>query len=90
MTFNAVRAMSITRSTPAMKARPSSGMPTLPSVASNTTNDTPGTPAIPLEVTIRVSTSINCWPIDRSIPYNWAMKMAAMLWYRVEPSRLKE
>ncbi|MCY1177960.1 hypothetical protein D9M73_182900 [compost metagenome] len=82
--------MSMMRSTPAMKARPSSGMPTLPRVASSTTKDTPGTPAMPLEVTIRVSTSSSCWLIDRSIPYNWAMKIAAMLWYRVEPSRLNE
>ncbi|MNU04718.1 hypothetical protein D3C72_2492530 [compost metagenome] len=73
-----------------MNARPSSGIPTLPRVASRTTKDTPGTPAMPLEVTIRVSTSSNCWLIDRSMPYSWAMKMAAMLWYRVEPSRLNE
>ena len=65
-------------------------MPTLPKVASSTTNDTPGTPAMPLEVTIRVSTRVICWPRDRSIPYSWAMNTAAMLWYRVEPSRLKE
>ncbi|MNP74029.1 hypothetical protein D3C76_1708360 [compost metagenome] len=68
ITFRAVRAMSMTRSTPAMNARPSSGMPTLPRVASRTTKDTPGTPAMPLEVTIRVSTSSNCWLIDRSMP----------------------
>ncbi|MNQ90457.1 hypothetical protein D3C85_1058000 [compost metagenome] len=72
--------MSMTRSTPAMNARPSSGMPTLPRVASSTTKDTPGTPAMPLEVTIRVSTSSSCWPMDKSMPYSWAMKMAAMLW----------
>ncbi|MNH41136.1 hypothetical protein D3C77_747020 [compost metagenome] len=82
--------MSMMRSTPAMKARPSSGIPTLPRVASRTTKDTPGTPAMPLEVTIRVSTSSNCWLNDRSMPYSWAMKIAAMLWYRVEPSRLNE
>ncbi|MNG29638.1 hypothetical protein D3C84_1151050 [compost metagenome] len=82
--------MSMMRSTPAMNARPSNGIPTLPSVASSTTKDTPGTPAMPLEVTIRVRTSSSCWLIDRSMPYSWAMKIAAMLWYRVEPSRLNE
>ncbi|MNP63732.1 hypothetical protein D3C76_1591660 [compost metagenome] len=89
-TFSAVRAMSRIRSTPAINARPSSGIPTLPSVASSTTKETPGTPAIPFDVTISVSTSTISCHRDRSIPYNWAMKIAAILWYSVEPSRLKE
>ncbi len=56
------------RSTPAINAKPSTGIPTLPNVANNTTNDTPGTPAIPLEVIINVTTKITCWLIDISIP----------------------
>ena len=71
--------MSRIRSTPAIKASPSSGIPTLPRVASSTTKETPGTPAIPFEVTIRVSTRVISCQIERSIPYSWAIKIAAML-----------
>ena len=51
-TFTAVLAMSSIRSIPAMKAKPSAGIPTEPRVARRTTKDTPGTPAIPFEVSI--------------------------------------
>ncbi|MGK3717419.1 cation:dicarboxylate symporter family transporter, partial [Escherichia coli] len=53
--------------TPAINARPSSGIPTLPSVASSTTNDTPGTPAIPFVVPTGYSFNLDGSTLYQSI-----------------------
>src|SRR5882762_1808451 len=51
-------------------------------------DDARGTPATPLLVSISVSSSTNCWPIDISTPAACATKIAASERYSVDPSRL--
>ncbi len=65
-------------STPAIKASPSAGTPIVPSVASKTTKEVPGTAAIPLDVTIRTSTSVIWCQSVKSMPYTCAKNSAAI------------
>ncbi|MOA51494.1 hypothetical protein D3C78_1746500 [compost metagenome] len=60
--------MSMKRSTPAIRARPSTGRPVVDSVAASTTNETPGTPAMPLLVSIRTKMIEICCMKLRSMP----------------------
>ena len=67
-TLVADRAMSRKWSTPRISSRPASGMSNCASVAAITTSDARGTPAMPLDVSIRISSIVICVPIDRSMP----------------------
>ncbi|MNJ67266.1 hypothetical protein D3C77_634250 [compost metagenome] len=87
--MSAVVPLSITRKIPATRATASSGKPAEASVAERMMMAKPGTPAAPLEVRTIVTTSNTCCVMDRSIPYNCAMKMVATPRKMDAPSRLK-
>ena len=80
VTFTVVRIMSRMRSTPATRATPSTGRPTDCSTMASMIMPDPGTPAVPMEASTAVITMVSCWPIERSMPNTWAMKMAQTPW----------
>ena len=53
---------------PMMSNSPASGMPNCESVAAITTRLARGTPAMPLDVTISISTMTICWPHGIAMP----------------------
>ena len=75
---------------PMISNRPASGMLNVASVAAMTTSDARGTPAMPLLVTIRISSIVICCPRSSSIRYACAMNSVANVQYIIEPSRLNE
>ena len=77
-TFSAVRAISRIRSTPAIKASPSSGIPTLPGGQQHHEGDARHA-GDPFRGHHQGQHRVISCQIERSIPYSWAIKIAAML-----------
>lgn len=60
------------------------------SVAAMTTREAQGTPAIPLDMTISISSRMICCATVISAPRAWAMNSTATVQDIIEPSRLNE
>jgi hypothetical protein len=73
-----------------MRSNPASGMLKVASVAAITTSEARGTPAMPLLVTIRMSSIVIWSSVDSGIRYACAMNSVAKVQYIIEPSRLNE
>ncbi|MNY42669.1 hypothetical protein D3C86_1775820 [compost metagenome] len=76
-TFVAVLPMSKNWSMPMISNSPASGIWNIERVAATTTNDALATPAMPLLVTIKTSSMVNCCVIESSILYAWAINITA-------------
>ena len=87
--FTLVRAMSITASTPRIRATPSSGRPNCVSAPERITSDARGTAATPFDVSISVSIISSCVLNGISMFAACATNMLATARYSVLPSRLK-
>lgn len=64
------------------------GKPTAVRTRSMVTRPALGTEAAPIEAAVAVSDTVTTLPIPSSIPFNWAMKIAATASYKAVPSML--
>ena len=79
MRFVIARASLMKRSTPSSSATPSTGTTFIAeSVLASTMKPEPVTPAAPLDVIMRIASTLSCCPTDRSMWYACAMKSTAI------------